>query len=101
MIHGKLENFNDKNGNAAGGYAKGIGIDINWQSVPLKEGERNGAIMEDILEIVLERLKFHQNSKFSCRENTIAFEKIKEALISLKYRTLERKERGVEGHHKE
>lgn len=39
------------------------------------------------------------NSRFACRENSIAITKMQEALMWLNERTRERKERGVEGKH--
>ena len=65
----KLE-INDKvdgDGIPTGGTAKGIGLSITWQEGPLgRGGERqaqNGALVEDVLRVCLNRLKFNQANK--------------------------------------
>lgn len=101
----ELRNDVDVNGNPAGGIAKGTGIAIEWQNGPLGNGITepralpNGAFVEDVLWIVLQRLKAYQASKFVCRENALAITKIEEALHWLDARTQDREARGVEGTH--
>ena len=62
-------NNHDASGNPAGGFASGTGISITWQDGPLGRGpERlppNGAFVEDVLEICVERIRFYQKSKFT------------------------------------
>jgi len=58
----------------------------------------NGTTIEEMLRVSIERLT-DLNSRFSCRENSIAITKMQEALMWLNERTRERKERGVEGKH--
>lgn len=58
----------------------------------------NGTTLEEMLRVSIERLT-DLNSRFSCRENSIAIIKIQEALMWLNKRTENRKERGVEGTH--
>ena len=58
----------------------------------------NGTTLEELLRVGIERLT-DLNSKFACRENSIAITKMQEALLWLNERTRERKERGVEGKH--
>jgi len=58
----------------------------------------NGTTIEEMLRISILRLK-DLNSKFSCRENSIAITKMQEAIFWLNERTNERIERGVEGEH--
>lgn len=98
-----LMNNRDEKGNPAGGHANGLGIDIHWQDEPLrKDGtvrEPNGAFVEDVLGICVERLRFYQESRFKCRQNALAITKLEEALHWLEDRTRERKRRGVEGTH--
>lgn len=78
---------------------------INWQDGPRGDAvtkqldEPNGAFVEDVLWAALQRLEFFNNSKFRCRENSIAITKIEEALFVLKDRQLSRTDRGVEGSH--
>jgi hypothetical protein len=57
-----------------------------------------GTTLEEMLRVSIERLQ-HLNSKFSCRENSIAITKMQEALMWLNQRTAERTARGVEGTH--
>jgi hypothetical protein len=93
----------DLSGNPAGGRSSGKGIEIDWQDGPLAaDGERhepNGAFVEGVLEAAAGRLRFYQQSKFSCRENALALTKIEEALHWLDHRTAAREARGVEGTH--
>lgn len=93
----------DENGNPAGGHTTGIGLRIDWQNGPLAvDGERlvpNGAFVESVIDAALGRLRFYQDSKFSCRENACAITKLEEALHWLNHRTAARKARGVEGTH--
>lgn len=70
---------------------------INFQNGPISENGVNGCQNEDLIEIVLDRLRDFQNGKFPCRENAIAITKLEEALMWLDKRTLDRRERGVEG----
>jgi len=98
------ENWNDKDGNPGGGVASGRGFAISWQNGPLGsdiEGaddlEPNGAQVEDVIEALIERLRFFQDSKFHCTENMEAIEGLLAAKVALYKRTSERKKRGVEG----
>jgi hypothetical protein len=97
------ENYLDKDGNPAGGEARATGIVIGWQNGPLGRGdgrlEPNGAFVETVLKICVERLAFYQSTKFSCRENALAITKIEEAIHWLNHRTAERETRQVEGTH--
>jgi len=97
------ENFNDPQGNPAGGYSKGTGIEISWQDGPLGRGlerkEPNGAFVETVIDIARQRIQYYQNSKFKCRENAIAITKLEEALMWLNKRTVDREVRAVEGTH--
>lgn len=60
--------------------------------------ERDGTTLEEMLRVTIERLQ-DLNSRFSCRENSIAITKMQEALMWLNERTRNRIERGVEGKH--
>lgn len=70
---------------------------IQFQNGAILESGINGCQNEDLIEVVLDRLRDFQNGKFPCRENAIAITKLEEALMWLDKRTLDRKERGVEG----
>lgn len=101
--HIQYENENDENGNPAGGHAEAVGIDIFWQSGPLGTGpdrkERNGAFVEDLIYITIQRLSYYQESRFKSEYNANAIEYLEKALACLHARTAERTERGVEGTH--
>ncbi len=59
----------------------------------------NGTTLEEMLRVSIERLQ-DLNGRFACHENSIAITKIQEALMWLNARTVDRKNRGVEGKHK-
>lgn len=71
---------------------------IQFQNGAILESGINGCQNEDLIEIVLDRLRDFQNGKFPCRENAIAITKLEEALMWLDKRTLDRKERDVDKH---
>lgn len=102
----------DSNNNPAGGSSKGVGVEINWQDGPLGKSEvneqgqtladnstKNGAFVEDVIEAAIARLEFFNNSKFRCRENSLAVTKLEEALHWLNSRTARRIQQGIEGTH--
>lgn len=60
--------------------------------------EISGTTLEEMLRVSVERLK-DLNSRFACRENSIAITKMEEALMWLNKRTENRIARGVEGQH--
>ena len=70
---------------------------ISFQNGPIKENGVNGCHHEDLLLIVLDRLRGAQQGDFACRENAIAITKLEEALLWLNYRTNSRVHRNVEG----
>lgn len=59
----------------------------------------NGTTLEELLRVAYERLTA-LNTKFPCRENSLAITKIQEAIMWLETRTKDRVKRGVEGQHK-
>lgn len=72
------------------------------QKEPIEEGStelktiNDGVTNEQLLEVLVNRINF-LNSKFPCRENSIAITHIETALLWLEKRTNDRKKRGVEG----
>lgn len=70
---------------------------VDFQNGPIKENGVNGCHQEDLLAIVLDRLRSFQAGEYSCRENALAITKIEEAMHWLNHRTNERLNRGVEG----
>lgn len=73
--------------------------EIHFQQGPIKECGVNGVMNEDLLLMVITRLKAFQNTEFACRENAIAITKLEEAVLWLRSRTTERESRFVEGTH--
>ena len=104
-VAGKVQGVNsyDDDGNPAGGYVTGTGLTINWQDGPLGKGEdreeANGAFVEDVIQGCIERMKFYQDSRFSCLENQVTLDYLEKALNWQKKRTRDREKRGVEGTH--
>lgn len=58
----------------------------------------DGTTNEEVLKVLLNRMNY-LNSKFPCRENSLAITKLQEALMWLEERTKDREDRGVEGKH--
>ena len=71
--------------------------DISFQNGPIKENGVNGCQNEDLIMVVIDRLRGAQQGDFACRENALAITKLEEALLWLNYRTNSRVHRGVEG----
>ena len=89
-------------GNACHEYVilKGVServADVKFQKGPVKENEVNGCFIEDLLNIVVDRLEGFQSGDFACRENALALTKVQEALHWLNHRTADRIDRDVEG----
>lgn len=74
-------------------------IDIVFQEGTAKENGVNGAQIEDVIDVLIERLDGFQKGGFPCRENALAITKLEEARMWLNERTRKRKEQGVEGNH--
>lgn len=72
-------------------------INIKFQEGTVLENGVNGAQIEDVIEVLIERLQGFQKGKFSCRENALAITKLQEARMWLEERTRNRKKQGVEG----
>jgi hypothetical protein len=95
--------WSDANGNPAGGVSSGKGFTISWQNGPLGRGvdrrEPNGAFVEDVIQAVIGRIKFYQDSLFSSADNAVALEHLAAAAEALDRRTRDREARAVEGTH--
>lgn len=96
-------NFDDSDGNPAGGWVNAEGIRIVWQDGPLAvDGVRrdpNGAFVETVIAIAKSRLEYYQTSKFASEYNQRAIRHLEEALKALQERTADREARNVEGTH--
>lgn len=73
---------------------------FSFQDGPIKETGVNGIMDENLLAIVIDRLRGFQSGPYACRANAIALTHLEEALMWLKERTKDRIVRGVEGTHK-
>lgn len=74
-----------------------IYIQIKFQAGPLKEVGVNGCSIEDVIDVLSNRLEGFQKGPFRCRENALAITKLEEAKQWLLYRTDKRQAQGVEG----
>ncbi len=72
---------------------------IQFQNGPIKETGLNGVMNEDLLAIVIDRLRGFQSGPYACKENEVALSKVELALSVLNERTAARVARGVEGTH--
>jgi hypothetical protein len=72
-------------------------INIQFQEGPIHENGINGAQMEDVIDVLVERLNTFQDGEFRCRENALAVTKLEEARLWLNERTRKRVAQGVEG----
>lgn len=66
-------------------------INIKFQEGTVLENGVNGAQIEDVIEVLIERLQGFQKGKFHCRENDLAITKLQEAKMWLEERTRNRK----------
>lgn len=72
-------------------------IDIKFQEGAVDLNGVNGCQIEDVIDVLVERLQGFQQGSFPCRENALAITKLEEARLWLNERTRKRKEQGVEG----
>lgn len=72
-------------------------IDIKFQEGTVEENGVNGAQIEDVIDVLVDRLNSFQRGKLPCRENAFAVKHLEEAQNWLYRRTIERKKQGAEG----
>lgn len=90
----------DDEGNPAGGTSDATGISIQWQNGPMPTPEdQNGAFVIDVIQIAIDRINFYNESKFRCRENSLAVTKLEEAIHWLESRRTRRAGEGTLGTH--
>lgn len=70
---------------------------ITFQRGPIKEAGVNGVQNEDLIAIVIDRMRGFQSGDYACRDNANALKHLEEALLWLNHRTEKRELRGVEG----
>lgn len=73
---------------------------LSFQDGPIKESGINGVMDENLIAIVIDRMKGFQSGKFQCYENGVTLSKLQSALVMLKERTKKREAAGKEGTHK-
>ena len=71
--------------------------EVNFQMGPIKENGVNGCNNEDLINMVICRLEGFQNGAYNCDENKMAIQKLEEALMWLRKRTIKREKRNVVG----
>ncbi len=72
-------------------------INIKFQEGPIQENGVNGAQIEEVIDVLVNRLQGFQKGGFPCRENALAITKLEEARLWLNERTRKRQSQGVEG----
>lgn len=71
--------------------------ELRFQNGPLKENKADGCQIEDILSILIDRMKYFQCGNFACRENEVTLKYLELAMQQLNLRTANREARNVEG----
>lgn len=72
-------------------------IALAFQHGPIREVGYNGCQIEDVIDVLVNRLEEFQAGLFPCPENDSAIRRLLMAKASLGMRTLNRQEQGVEG----
>lgn len=77
----------------------GLVASLSFQNGPIAVVDINGCNNEDLLVILIDRLKGFQSGPYACKENDLALLDLEHCLEMLNTRTRKREERGVEGTH--
>jgi hypothetical protein len=72
-------------------------INIKFQQGPIPLVGRNGAFIEDVIDVLIDRLVGFQEGDYACDENDKAIEHLEAAKDALIERAMKRTEQGVEG----
>lgn len=110
VIHGKVYCNSvyaiDAAGDGGASHEYNIVVDetrqyrVSFQNGPISaDNPPTGIHNEDLVSIVIDRLRGFQSGKFACRENAEAMTHFEEGLMWLQKRTRDRMARGVEGTH--
>lgn len=75
-------------------------INITFQNGPIEEVGINGAGIEDVIDLLIERLRGFNEGDMRCRENSLAVTALEEARNWLTLRTINRIQQGVEGYNR-
>lgn len=70
---------------------------ILFQCGPVAEFGVNGSTIEEVIELLVDRLRGFQSGMYACRENALAITHLEEAAHWLQHRTRLRRAQGVEG----
>ena len=104
MMQGHFSEHWSDGDKPAGGVSSCRGFAISWQNGPLgRDNDRqepNGAFVEDVIQAVIRRIDFYQDSPFVCEANHTALSHLYLAADALDHRTKDREARKVEGTHK-
>lgn len=84
----------DEHNYCLGGRTHGPGFWVQWKGGP---DDHYNAEPEDVLEAVLQRLRFFQRGPAMCLENETAIDHVRTAIRALEMRTERREATGVEG----
>lgn len=98
MRNGFRSHHYTSDGKLSGGVSFGTGITISWQRGELF-GEPNGAFVEDVIDIALDRLKHHQPGQFLCKEYAEAVSCLEAALKALEKKSQQRQSESGLGVH--
>jgi hypothetical protein len=73
-------------------------INIKFQTGAIDKEGVNGCQVEDVISVLVEKLKSHQNGDFACPENSLAISNLQSANYALRIRKerLEENNRGNE-----
>lgn len=70
---------------------------LKFQDGPIGEVGANGCQIEDVLDVLAERLMAFQRGAFPCEENGVALDHLAQARAAIAERTARRRAQGVEG----
>ncbi len=68
--------------------------EVNFQNGPIKEAGVNGVMNEDLIAIVIDRMRGFQSGDYACRDNVIALTKLAGDLKLIHKETSKRAGRG-------
>lgn len=75
-------------------------ISVKFQAGPVHDVGINGCMVEDVIDVVLEKLKRYQIGNLACAENEMALKHLEFAKQALVHRRKTRREQGVLDTHK-
>lgn len=82
------------------GEAMSVLSRIRFQDGPIAEHGVNGVQIDDVLEVLLARMRMLNQGQFACRENSLAITDLESAQNWMRRRTANREKQKVEGQDK-